>query len=196
MSIIAAGMVTDAVTALEGRNSALGEEVAERDDEVDRFYHFILRQLNIAARDRSVIQEIGLNSARDLLGYRLAVKSAERVADHAVSIAQLGRSVGTIPEASLKKVQEMGMLSRRVFENSITSLLRLDTKLAEETISKTDEVVQIEEKLAGSIFNAKMVAEQLASVKLMLENVRRVAEYGSDISEIAIDLTVKEPQVI
>ena len=196
MSIIAAGMVTDAITALEGHDMMLGEEVAARDDEVDRFYHFILRQLNIATRDRSVIQEIGLNSARDLLGYRLAVKSAERVADHAVYIAQETEGVGGLPEGSLKKIQEMGMLSRKVFENSITSLLRLDTKLAEETIAKTNEVLELEEKLAGHVLTPKMAADQVASVKLMLESVRRVAEYGADISEIAIDLTVKEPQII
>lgn len=196
MSIIAAGMVTDAITAIAGGNKVLGEEVAARDDEVDRFYHFILRQLNIATRDRSVIQDIGLNSARDLLGYRLAAKSAERVADHAVYIAMQSDAMGVVPETSFKKVEEMGFLSRKVFENSIASLLRLDTKLAEETIAKTNEVKQMEEKLAGHVLSPKMAAEQMASVKLTLESVRRVAEYGADISEIAIDLTVKEPQVI
>ena len=64
MSIIAAGMVTDSITALQRGKKALGDEVIQRDDEVDRFYHFILRQLNIATRDRSVIQEIGLNSCQ------------------------------------------------------------------------------------------------------------------------------------
>lgn len=195
MSIIAAGMVTDAITALTGRNTALGEEVAARDDEVDRFYHFILRQLTIATRDRSVIQEIGLNSARDLLGYRLAAKSTERVADHAVSIALQSETMGVIPEGSFKRVEELGLLSRKVFENSVTSLLRLDAKLAEETISKTNEVLQLEEKLSGQVLSPKMGADQVASVKLMLESVRRVAEYGADISEIAIDLTVKEPRI-
>jgi hypothetical protein len=34
----------------------------------------------------------------------------------------------------------------------------------------------------------------VGSMKLMLESIRRVAEYGSDIAEIAIDLTVAEPQ--
>jgi phosphate uptake regulator len=195
MAIIAAGMVSDAIEALEKGKRPLADEVIQRDDEVDRFYHFILRQLNIATRDRSVIQEIGLNSARDLLGYRLAAKAAERVADHAVSIASRREIVGTIPENTFKKVQELGVQSRKIFENSIVSLVRLDSKLADETITKTKDTLALEEKLAGETLSPRMSVEQLAASKLMLESIRRVAEYGSDISEIAIDLTVREPQV-
>ncbi len=196
MSIIASGMVSDAISVLEKGKADLGEEVIQRDDEVDRFYHFILRQLNIAIRDRSVIQEIGLNSARDCLGYRLATKSTERVADHAASIAAHAETIGGIPESSFRRVQEMATLSRKIFENSITALLRLDGKLAEESIMKTREVLRLEEKLSTEILTTKLAGENLASMKLILESVRRVAEYGSDISEIAIDMTVKEPQLV
>lgn len=194
MSIIAAGMLTDAVTVLQAGGKGLGDEVVQRDDEVDRFYHFLLRQLNIAVRDRSVIQEIGLGSARDCLGYRLVAKSTERVADHAASIASQAEGLGPLSDALVRKVQEMASLSRKVFEGSIAALLRLDAKLAEDCIGKTVEVVQLEKKLSGEIFATKMGGPQIASIKLMLESIRRVAEYGADISEIAIDLTVQEPK--
>ena len=196
MSIIAAGMLTDAVTVLQTGGKGLGDEVIQRDDEVDRFYHFLLRQLNIAVRDRSVIQEIGLTSARDCLGYRLVTKSVERVADHAASVASKAEELGSIPESAFKKIQEMTTLSRKIFEGSITSLLRLDSKMAEEAIGKRRDVVQLEERLSGEVLLPKMGVSQVASFKLILESIRRIAEYGADISEIAIDLTVKEPQVV
>ena len=194
MAIIAGGMLSDAVGVLQGGGKSLAEEVIERDDEVDRFYHFLLRQLNIAVRDRSVIQEIGLTSARDCLGYRLAVKSAERVADHAAGIAAQAENLLVISEGPAKKIQEMAVLSRKVFDMSISSLLRLDVKLAEEAIGKTKEVVQLEGRISGEILAPRLNGGQAASMKLMLESIRRVAEYGSDIAEIAIDLTVAEPQ--
>ncbi len=193
MAIIAAGMITDAAAALNDEAGGIAQEVIQRDDEVDRFYHFILRQLNIAVRDRSVIQEIGLSSARDCLGYRLVAKSTERVADHAVSIAAQTETLKSVPEAAVKKVQEMTALSRRIFESSITALLRMDAKMAEEAISKTKEVARLEEKLSAEILTPRMSGTQVASVKLMLESVRRVAEYGADISEAALDLAVSEP---
>ena len=193
MAIIAAGMITDAAAALHDDTTGIAQEVIQRDDEVDRFYHFILRQLNIAVRDRSVIQEIGLSSARDCLGYRLVAKSTERVADHAVSIAAQAEALKSVPEATVKKVQEMTALSRKIFESSITALLRMDAKMAEEAISKTKEVARLEEKLSAEILTPGMGGTQVASVKLVLESVRRVAEYGADISEAALDLAVSEP---
>jgi phosphate uptake regulator len=196
MSIIAGGMLVDSVAVLQGGDKELAAEVIERDDEVDRFYHFLLRQLNIAVRDRSVIQEIGLSSTRDCLGYRLAVKSVERVADHAAGIAAQAENLQVLSEGSAKKVNEMTMLSKKVFDSSVAALIRLDGKMAEEAIARTKEVVQLEEKIGGEVLAPKMSSAQVASTKLMLESIRRVAEYGSDISEIAIDLTVAEPQSV
>ncbi|MDG6913656.1 MAG: AbrB/MazE/SpoVT family DNA-binding domain-containing protein [Nitrososphaerota archaeon] len=196
MAIIAGGMLTDAVSVLQGGSKDASEEVIERDDEVDRFYHFLLRQLNIAVRDRSVIQEIGLTSTRDCLGYRLAVKNVERVADHAAGIAAEAENLRALPEQVVKKIQETTALSKKVFDTSITSLIRLDGKLAEEAIAKSKEVLQMEEKISGEMLAPRMSGTQVASAKLMLESIRRTAEYGSDIAEIAIDLTVAEPQVI
>jgi phosphate uptake regulator len=196
MAIIAGGMLTDSVAVLQGGGKEMASEVIERDDEVDRFYHFLLRQLNIAVRDRSVIQEIGLTSTRDCLGYRLVVKSVERVADHAAGIASQAENLLSLSEPSVKKISEMTAVSRKVFDSSITALLRLDGKTAEDAIARSKDVVQTEGKLSSEVLTPKMSGAQVASAKLMLEGIRRVAEYGSDIAEVAIDLTVAEPQTV
>ena len=194
MAIIAGGMLTDSVAVLQGGGKSLATEVIERDDEVDRFYHFLLRQLNIAVRDRSVIQEIGLTSTRDCLGYRLVVKSVERVADHAAGIALQAEELQNLPESAVKRITEMTAMAKKVFDSSISALLRLDGKIAEEAIAKTKDVVQLEGKLSSEVLAPRMSGSQVASLKLMLESIRRTAEYGSDIAEVAIDLTVAEPQ--
>ena len=196
MAIIAGGMLSDSVAVLHGGEKGLATEVIERDDEVDRFYHFLLRQLNIAVRDRSVIQEIGLTSTRDCLGYRLVVKSVERVADHAAGIASQAEVLQNLPEPAVKKILEMTAAARKVFDSSITALLRLDGKMAEEAIARTKDVVQMEGKLSSEVIAPRMSGSQIASSKLMLESIRRTAEYGSDIAEVAIDLTVAEPQSV
>ena len=196
MAIIAAGMLADSTSVLRTKSKSMAQEVIDRDDEVDRFYHFLLRQLNIAVRDRSVISEIGLGSTRDCLGYRLAVKSVERVADHAAAIAGEAEYLVGLTEPSVTKVEEMTALSRKVFDSSVSALVRLNGKLAEEAIAKAKEVVQMEGRVSGEILAPKMSGAQVASTKMMLESIRRTAEYGSDIAEIAIDLTVPEPQAI
>ena len=196
MAIIAGGMLSDSVAVLQGGGKELAMEVIERDDEVDRFYHFLLRQLNIAVRDRSVIQEIGLTSTRDCLGYRLVVKSVERVADHAAGIASQAEALQNLPEPAAKRISDMTAVARKVFDGSISAVLRLDGKIAEEAIAKTKDVAQMEGKLSGEILAPRMSGSQIAALKLMLESIRRAAEYGSDIAEVAIDLTVAEPQPV
>ena len=196
MAIIAGGMLADSVAVLQGGGKGLATEVVERDDEVDRFYHFLLRQLNIAVRDRSVIQEIGLTSTRDCLGYRLVVKSVERVADHAAGIAQQAEQLQNLPEPAVRRITELTAMARKVFDSSISALLRLDGKTAEEAIAKAKDVVQMEGKLSSEVLAPRMSGSQVASLKLMLESIRRTAEYGADIAEVAIDLAVAEPQTV
>ena len=47
-----------------------------------------MRLLKLAVSNARVVKEIGLNSPRDCLGYRLIAKSVERTADHATKIAE------------------------------------------------------------------------------------------------------------
>lgn len=194
MAIIASGMVQDAVLALQGNDLGLAEEVGNRDDEVDRFYHFIVRQLNMAVRNRAIIEEVGLGAARDCLGYRLAVKSIERVADHAAGIARLVPSFSANSLAKvMKEVIKMSELSQKVLGQSVSSLVDLDTRKANDSISLTKRVIEMDEKMTGELLRPGMEPSSVGWFRLVLESVRRVAEYGSDIAEIAIDLTAKEP---
>lgn len=87
MSIITASIQRDAITALKGLDNQHAREVLATDNEVDRFNLYIIRQLKTAIQNPRIIKEIGLQNARDCLGYRLVTKAVERTADHAASIA-------------------------------------------------------------------------------------------------------------
>src|SRR5256885_7910285 len=93
MSLIAKLMLRDAVESLKNRDSALSEEIIKRDEEVDRFYLFLIRQLTMAVLNRSLIQEIGLVDPRDCLVYRVVSKSLVRIADHATTIARIASEI-------------------------------------------------------------------------------------------------------
>src|SRR5438093_10693616 len=60
MSLIAKLMLRDAVETLKNRDSALSEEIIKRDEEVERCYLLLIRQVTMAGVNRSLIQEIGL----------------------------------------------------------------------------------------------------------------------------------------
>ena len=190
MCIITSSMHKDAMTALKDIDSQLAKSVIAMDDEVDRFNLYVVRQLKMAIQNPRIIKEIGLKNARDCLGYRLVTKSVERTADHAANIAENVLLLKKpIDEEIFKNLHEMSNLSISMFENAIESLFRLGFNLAESVIQKTKDVkFTMKEALLSS---KKIGIEEIANVRLVIESLRRTAEYSSDIAEIVLNLTVE-----
>jgi phosphate uptake regulator len=189
MSIITSSMHRDSMTALREIDHQLAKSVIDTDTEVDRFNLYIIRQLKLAIVNPRIITEIGLSSARDCLGYRLITKSVERTADHAVSIAENVLLLKKrIDDEALKKIEDMSTLAISAFENAIDSLFKHDFNLAENVIERTKEIAKLEKEAVLS--SQKIGIEEIASLRLLIESVRRTAEYASDIAEIVLNLNI------
>jgi phosphate uptake regulator len=183
-------MHKDALTALKELDHQLAKGVIATDNEVDRFNMYIIRQLKMAIQNPRIIREIGLRNARDCLGYRLVTKSVERTADHAASIAEhvllLRRRLNN---EIIENVEEMSAIAISMFETSIDSLFKQDYDLAEGVIEKTKTLMALEK--AAVSFSQKIGIEESANLRLIIESIRRTAEYASDIAEIVLNLTVE-----
>jgi phosphate uptake regulator len=190
MSIITSSMHKDAITALKTLDHQLATSVVTTDNEVDRFTLYIIRQLKTAVQNPRIIKEIGLTNARDCLGYRLVTKSVERTADHAVSIAEnvlpLKRRLST---EVIRKIEEMSEIAISMFETAIEALFKQDFNLAESIIEKTKDVAALEKEAVAS--SQKIDVDEVANLRLIIESVRRTAEYASDIAEVVLNLTVE-----
>ena len=191
MSLLASAMHKDATNAFLAWDHSLAHDVQLRDDEVDRFYFFIVRQLKRAIINRSMIDSAGLQRPSDILGYRLIVKSVERVADHSARIASMALLMEGPPESrTAKEIQEMSMASQTIFDDALKSLYQQSAKLAHETIERTSQVVEFEEKIIGRLSGQKLTGGTTAQLRIVLESIRRCAEYGSDVAEIVLNLLV------
>lgn len=190
MSVITSSMHRDAVTALREADHQLARAVIETDTEVDRFNLYIIRQLKLAIANPRIIKEIGLTSARDCLGYRLITKSVERTADHAVSIAEnVLQLKKRVDDETLRKIENMSTLAVSAFENAIEALFKNDFNLAEKIIERTKEIAELEKDAV--LLSQKLGIEEIASLRLLIESVRRTAEYTSDIAEIVLNLNIE-----
>jgi phosphate uptake regulator len=190
MSIITASMHKDAITGLQNLDHILAKDVIATDNEVDRFNLYIVRQLKMAIQDPRIIKDIGLATARDCLGYRLVTKSVERTADHAASIAENVLLLKkNLDKKILQKIVEMSSISISMFENAIESLFQCDFDLAESVIEKTREVMSIEKEAVAA--TQHIGADEAANIRLIIESIRRTAEYASDIAEIVLNMTVE-----
>ncbi|MCW4046086.1 MAG: AbrB/MazE/SpoVT family DNA-binding domain-containing protein [Candidatus Bathyarchaeota archaeon] len=190
MSIITSSMHRDAITALKTLDHQIAKNVITTDNEVDRFTLYIIRQLKTAVQNPRIIKEIGLTNARDCLGYRLVSKSVERTADHAVNIAEnilpLKRRLSA---EIIKQIEEMSETAVSMFETAIDALLKQDFSLAESIIEKTKTVTSMEKKAVAS--SQKIDVDEVANMRLIIESVRRTAEYAADIAEVVLNLTVE-----
>jgi phosphate uptake regulator len=194
MHILMTFMLKDAIEALRTNDKALAQEIVPRDDEVDRLYLFIVRQLKAAVENRLLIEEIGLSHPRDCLGYRLIVKSIERSADHAARIAKVLSTLETpLEEQTIKNLIAMSELATEIQEKSMEALYKYDAEQVHKTIAKTRNVAEFEEKIIDRLLNLQIDTGTIVGIRLILESIRRIAEYGTDIAEIAINLHVKTP---
>ncbi|MEM2130436.1 MAG: phosphate uptake regulator PhoU [Candidatus Bathyarchaeia archaeon] len=192
MCLIATAMHEDAMQALKDLNKELAQDLVALDDEVDRFSLYLIRQLKAAVQSEIVLRDIGLSTPRDCLGYRLIVKSVERIADHAVKIAEnLLLLDKRIDDSVFQKISEISSFARSVFEDSIKSLFKKDYLLADNVVTKAKTMAVMENE-AMKIITKKIEALNMSSIRMIMESIRRTAEYAGDIAEIVLNLNVNQ----
>jgi len=192
MLLIAKSMYRDTLLALQENNVELAGEVVKSDDEVDRFSFYIVRQLKIAIKNEHLLKEIGLEEPRNCLGYRLIAKSVERVADHAVVISKdIIENPHPLKKDIVEKIASMSYFALQVLDDACLSMFKRDYEAADKAIEKARKIDEMEKAILRAVSKPRDVNE-LYRIKLITENIRRVAEYASDIAEIVLNMTVQQ----
>jgi phosphate uptake regulator len=190
MSIIASSMHKEAITALKKLDYQSAKSVIETDREVNRFSLYIVRLLKLAVSNQRIVKDIGLTNQKECLGYRLIAKAVERTADHATKIAENTLLLKEpVNEEILEKISQLSGLAVSMFESSVEALFKHDFNLAESVIEKLSQVHKLEKETVLYSYNAKI--EEIVNLRLVIESVRRTAEYATDISEIVLNLNVE-----
>ena len=195
MFLLATSMHRDAMISLTELNAELADAVIKSDDEVDRFSLYILRNLVIATKNERILNDVGLKKTSDCLSYRLAVKSIERIADHASKFAEKSLSIKEkIPLDILDNIKKMSDLSLQDLNDSVEAFLRRDYLMADKIVDRKENVQILENTIVSLLdstdhgdFNQYKIF-----IKLLLEDLRRTAEHASDIAEEALNQTIGE----
>jgi phosphate uptake regulator len=190
MSIIASSMHKEALLALKNLDYTSAKSVIKTDREVNRFSLYIVRLLKLAVSNQRIVKEIGLSNQRECLGYRLIAKSVERTADHATKIAENTLLLKDPVNAEvLEQIDRLSSLAILMFENAVEALFKHDFNLAESVIERLSQVYKLEKETVLSTHTAKI--EEIVNLRLLIESVRRTAEYATDISEVVLNLNVE-----
>jgi len=190
MAIIASSMHKEAISSLKKLDYPSAKAVIETDREVNRFGPYVVRLLKLAVSNQRIVKEIGLTSQKDCLGYRLIAKSVERTADHATKMAENTLQLkDRVNEDLLEKISELSNLAISMFESSMEALFKHDFNLAENVIERLSQLHNVEKEAVLCSQNTKV--EEIVNLRLLIESVRRTAEYASDISEVVLNLNVE-----
>ena len=193
MSTIAAFMQRDAVSALAGLDRDMAKQIPKIDDEVDRFGLYIVRQLKWAVQHPALVEKIGLRTPVECLGYRMITKSVERSADHAVRVAENTLSLQEpLGPALMRETQTLSQVSYKTMESALKALFSDDYHLAESVILEKEAISSLENKLVERLLKEKLPAGDLSAVRLILESLRRIGEYATDVAEVVLNLTAEK----
>ena len=187
MHLMSRSMHADAMEALTQDNRELASDVVAGDDEVDRLYWFMSKQLSMIIRDASMARkmDVGVAEASFFLS---ASKAIERIADHAERIARNVQSipVDRVSERVIDEMKTYGTKVLSVFDKSIESLLKRDLNAANEVVDESERLRDSGEALTSRIMEQR--GKSVVPLALVMESLRRTALYSADIAEIAINL--------
>jgi phosphate uptake regulator len=191
MFLISESMHRDAVRALAKGDKDTAAAVTKSDDEVDRFSLYAIRQLNMAVQNDFILREIELKNRRDCLDYRLIIKSVERVADHATKVAEgVLRIDGVINQQVLDKVVKMSEYAVGLFEEAGLALFKGDYQAADEVVENAKVAAGMQEDILNTIAKGKET-ETDQVLPVVVEDIRRTAEYAADIAEVVINMNTE-----
>jgi len=185
-------MHTDAMAALRSQDTSIARDVVERDWEVDRLHWFMEKQVNSALRDARVLSSLDL-TLPDCSTYLLTSRLLERVADHAVRIAETVELLDKDkpPANVLDELESMATASTKALSDALDSLEQRDIDRANEVIDTVHHLVEERAHVLAELATKKgRIAVGLAYV---LESIERTGLYATDLAEIAINHAVEAP---
>ena len=191
LQIILSSMIETGVKAVfEGRTS-LAEEVLHMEEEADRIYWMIIRQLLLAVTDRRVAKEVGIEGPMHVVGNRIIAKSLEQMGDLAAHVAQEALRLKTeAKKADSKLVQNIVDFSEKakhVIEDSFNALMKSDLKRANECIERVHESEQIERNLTTDVMRNVKEVNLAVGLRAIIWDIGQMAKYSEAIAEVAVN---------
>jgi phosphate uptake regulator len=199
LHIIIVSMLDVSLRALVERRSELASEVSHMEEESDRIYWLIVRQLLLSIRDRSVGTKIGIESPVHIAGNRVVAKTLEEMADSAENIANevlalKDREFNS--EAILNDIAKFGVQNTKISEQAVKALLTGDIALSNEAVEMVESAEVDERKLSQKVVTYVKDPLVAASLRVVVWNLGQMAKYSRIIGEITINRILEKPSPI
>lgn len=182
--------------AVEGDYNMI-QEVNHMENEVDRLYWLIIRQLLLSQRNREIAKAVGIDSILHIVGNRTIAKYLEEMGDRVEEMANelmetRDKNLSQYLDI-LKEIEAFKDKIKEILDNSMEALFSLDVNVANTVIKKGEEVKSQAKTIDKKIFE-RVSDPLLASIlKLIITNLLQITKHLGSIAEITINRNLEEP---
>jgi len=186
-----------AMTALLEKRQDIAGEVLQMENEADRIYWLIVRQLILATTKLSAARDIGVLNPQHALGNRIVAKYLECIADCAESEAK--ELIGIKDEdydrhrSVLEEIAEMNKAVRLISENTMKAFVKLDVDLANKSIEDGVRTQARNRKISEKIVDGVSNRNVALAFRSIAWNLTETARYCQMIAEVTINRYLEEP---
>jgi phosphate uptake regulator len=183
-------MHRNAVVAVANADTEQAKRVIERDDEADRLFGLVNRHFQRALASLQEVEQLGFDRPT-LFDYYTTARQLERVADHAERVATLSLRMDD-PSAvdSMDELASLAHQSREIVVDAASVLLGSGTvEQAYTALGVRDELLESVDALDRMLHDSP--ASDTYLLALVLDSIRRTAEYGGNIAEAMIQASMR-----
>ena len=203
MFAIARTMDEEAVLSLKNFNESLLQDIVDSEIDLDRLNLYVIRQLKYGI-EHNLYKEMGFESPKEFLGYRILAHNIENIGDTAVEIAKntlaLKKMLGEKIFDEFKPIDdlctriiEFNLFCKTLLDTSLKALFKRDYDLANETMSRYASTgLSLEKESVDLMLRHKMAPNIAFLIRLVLSSSKKMMEYSRDIAEITLNRTVEE----
>jgi phosphate uptake regulator len=174
-------------------------DVRRMEEEVDRLYWLITRQLMVAAQDRSVGAQIGETDPRHIAGDMLVASMLERVADVALELVGRGEEVALelsrFPEDVSKSLLAVKERVDGLARDTMEAFFRGDILAASKTLEAIREIEvrcrHLAESIPGGAEVDGVYCTLCLQLKTTLDSIVHIADYYGTIAHLSLNRSLE-----
>jgi phosphate uptake regulator len=186
---IVSSMSQDSLRALNDEDASLSVSVIQRENEINRMYWLMVRQIMSAIYDRNVLKKIGLKGMPELALLMVIFPRVKLVADYAVDIAnnQMALGKNVVSKADLQKIIRLGNTAYKIFSDAREAFFTDDSVLANNAVESFKPLGKMKDELLVDLCHLIKDARSAMHLANIIRDFRGIANYGKLIAEVIID---------
>ncbi len=181
MNLVASRMLSDALDAYFAGLQDLADDVVQRDEEVDRLFFLIVRELRSAIQYPSMSEKMSILPV-EALDFRLAAQYIERIADLAVDIAS--RASEALDATLTGKIAPIASVVKEMLSMAVANLFRFDPDKVAWVIAAEAKLIMDTASLRHDIIGSRNKEPQ--THLYVVDSLLRIGETAKDIADLAL----------